>query len=601
MILPLGRTPTLELGARLVDGGARFRAFTTTAKSCGLRLFDGEGHAIATHAMQPAPDLGPGMFEAFVPGALEGALYKLVLDDRELPDPYARFLPDGVHGPARIERARHTWRFEAPVRPLAEMVVYELHVGTFTEEGTYAAATERLRDLVDLGVTAVELMPLAAAAGHRGWGYDGVAAFAPFAPYGSRDDLARFVDEAHGLGLSVLLDVVYNHFGPSGNYLSAYSPDYFHHDRKNAWGDAPDYAHPAMRALVLESARMWLEEMRFDGLRLDATHAIVDTSEVHILAELAETVKSLTPPRILVAEDDRNEPALVTKLGLDAIWADDFHHEVHVTLTGERDGYYGAYEGGAAGIARAIDRGWVFEGQPYAAHDDAPRGKPADDLAAPSFVYCVQNHDQVGNRAFGERITAGTSIDRYCAASVLLLSLPMTPLLFMGQEWAASTPFLYFTDHDEELGKLVSAGRREEFKRFAAFTDPAVRERIPDPQAEETFLRSKLDWAERETGDHARVLALYRAMLRLRKTDPVLRSDGREGLRATAQGNVLIVERSVASDMRVVLVNFGDEAVDLPSLPLPATDVRLLFASGRASTTSVLPPETALVLALRAF
>ncbi len=588
----------LELGARVVEGGVRFRTFVTTSASCAVRLLDDAGRPIATHPMQLAPDLGPGFFEVTLQGVPAGALYTFLVGDRELPDPYARFVPRGVHGPARVEGTSHPWRFPPIGRPLAEMVIYELHVGAFTAEGTYAAAAARLPDLVELGVNTIELMPLSSAAGQRGWGYDGVAHFAPFAPYGSRDELARFVDEAHGLGLSVLLDVVYNHFGPSGNYLYAYSPDYFARGVKNAWGDAPDYAHPVMRAFVLENARMWLDELRFDGLRLDATHAIVDPSTPHVLAELAASVAELAPKRVLVAEDDRNEPSLVTTFGLDGIWADDFHHQVHVTLTGERDGYYATYDAGAAGIARAIERGWLFEGAAYGHHDGAPRGQPGGELPAASFVYCLQNHDQIGNRAFGERLTTTVTLDAYCAASVLLLALPMTPVLFMGQEWAATTPFLYFTDHDQELGRLVSAGRREEFKRFAAFTDPHVRETIPDPQAVSTFERSRLDWSERTRGEHARVLALYREMLRLRREDPVLRDRDRRGLRARAEGDVVVVERRAGDEVRLVLVNVGRAPADLAALA--GEGCRLVLSSRGDHVATALAPETAVLLAGRA-
>jgi maltooligosyltrehalose trehalohydrolase len=473
------------------------------------------------------------------------------------------------------------------------MIVYELHVGTFTDAGTYAAAAERLRYLVDLGVTAIELMPLSAFAGVHGWGYDGVAPFAPHASYGSREDLARFVDAAHGLGLSVLLDVVYNHLGPSGNYLAAYSPAYFAKDRRNRWGAALDFTQPAVRALVLESARMWLEDLRFDGLRLDATHAIDDPSPDHVLSELARSVKTMTPRRVLVAEDERIDPARVTRDGLDGIWADDVHHQIHATLSGEQDGYYGAYVPGAPGVARAIERG--------------------GSLPPAAFVVSLQNHDQIGNRALGERLSSlpGVSLDLFCAASVLLLALPTTPLLFMGQEWAASSPFLYFTDHDPELGALVSAGRRDEFRSFSAFADPDARARIPDPQARATFERSRLDWAERTRPPHARVLAVHRAMIHLRRSDPVLRRAERDRLRATAWGDVLVVERpSVAGkgasaatstdDLRIVVTNFGRApAVTRALLPPGASDVRLLLSSSEASSLELTPPETTLVLAAR--
>jgi maltooligosyltrehalose trehalohydrolase len=588
----------LLLGAQPGRDGTGFGLFTTTTERCALRLFDASGTPAALHAMAP---IGDGFFQVEIPGVGHGALYAFELDGRQLPDPYARFLPHGVTGPAMVVEPRHVWRHGPGVaRPLSEHVIYELHVGTFSEMGTYAGVVERLPELAALGVTAIELMPVAAFAGQRGWGYDGVALYAPFAPYGTPDELRQLVDEAHGLGLSVLLDVVYNHFGPAGNHLSAYSPAYFSTEIRNAWGDAPDYGHPPMRRLVLENALYWLRDFRFDGLRLDAAHAVVDRSPRHVLRELADRVAGLSPRRLLIAEDDRNDPASVTELGLDAVWADDFHHAVRVTLTGERDGYYASYQPEVAELARTITQGWLYEGQSYAL-TGKPRGKPARALDAPAFVYCIQNHDQVGNRALGDRLTASVSIEQFRAVSTLLLFLPMTPMLFMGQEWAASSPFLYFTDHDPELGRLVSQGRREEFKHFAAFTDPAIRARIPDPQDVETFRRSRLRWDERDKEPHAGVLALHRALLSLRRSDPVLEVASRDGLSARAAGDVLAVTRTAGGESRLLLVNLGPAPAPLADLGLTARDARaLLWSDGRppgGAPPAAVPPATAVILA----
>jgi maltooligosyltrehalose trehalohydrolase len=550
------------LGARWVGGETRFGLYATGVESCAVRLFDAQGVARTTHPMQA---LGGGYYEASVAEARPGTLYKFVLHGRELPDPYARALPFGVHGPARVAPAQYSPK-NPPVTPsLAEQVIYELHVGTFTREGTYDAARQHLGYLAGLGVTAIELMPVASFAGARGWGYDGVAHYAPFAPYGSPDDLRRLVDEAHGYGLAVILDVVYNHFGPSGNYLSAYSPDYFAGEA-TPWGEAPNFACPAMRRYAVENAIYWLEEFGFDGLRLDAIHAIVDSSEEHVLRELTAAVQQLGK-RLLFAEDERNDPATVTSLGFDAIWADDFHHQVRVTLTRENDGYYAAYRPGAQGIADAINGGWIYRGQTYP-RTGKPRGRPALGLLAESLVYCIQNHDQIGNRAFGDRLSAAVSIEAYRAASMLLLLLPMTPLLFMGQEWAATTPFLYFTDHEGDLGRAIVEGRREEFRGFAAFDDPTTRARVPDPQALATFEASKLDWRERADPLRAGVLDLYRELLYLRRSDPVLRHGSREGLRAEVTGDVLVVSRRWGGDVRVLCVNFGASAAALDRLAL---------------------------------
>ncbi|HEY3497807.1 MAG TPA: malto-oligosyltrehalose trehalohydrolase, partial [Polyangiaceae bacterium] len=510
------------LGARPLPRGTRFRVFAE-ARSCRVRLCEADG---AVRSERELEALGDGFFEATLEEARHGTLYRYVLDGRELPDPYARFLPFGVHGPAMVIEPRHSWRFEPVSRALREQVLYELHVGTFTRAGTYAAAAERLPALAELGITTVELLPLAAFPGARGWGYDGVALYAPFAGYGTPDDLRAFVDAAHALGLGVVLDVVYNHLGPDGNYLGAYSSRYFTARHRTAWGDAPNFEDAPFRSYALDNARYWLEDFRFDGLRLDATHAIVDESPCHFLRELAGEVKELTPRRLLFAEDERNAPELVTDFGLDAVWADDFHHQVHVTLTGEREGYYAGYAPGAADLARTLERGWLYEGQPFPPKNEA-RGASAAGLSAESLLYAIQNHDQIGNRARGERLNALVSLDEYLAASLLFLCLPMTPLLFMGQEWAASTPFGYFTDHHPELGKLVSAGRLREFAAFEAFREGDAAKLVLDPQAEETFLASQLVWEERTQEPHARTLGLYHALLRLRRCDPVLRHSSR--------------------------------------------------------------------------
>jgi maltooligosyltrehalose trehalohydrolase len=477
------------------------------------------------------------------------------------------------------------WRSPGVTRPLREHVFYELHVGTFTKWGTYLAAAERLPELARLGVTTIELMPLSAFAGRRGWGYDGVAHFAPFAPYGRPDDLRELVDTAHDLGLSVLLDVVYNHFGPSGNYLSQYSPDYFASSAATPWGAGPNFGHPVMRRYVLDNARYWLDEFCFDGLRLDAVQTIVDHSEVHILRELASEVAELRPKKLLVAETDQNDPRLVTALGCDAIWADDFHHQVRVTLTRERDGYYGMFSPGLAGIAQVVEHGWLRG------------GSVATELEAERLVYFIQNHDQIGNRAFGNRLCADVSLDAYAAVSTLLLLLPMTPLVFMGQEWAASSPFLYFTDHEPGLGELVSRGRREEFKDFEAFRDRSARESIPDPQAPETFAASRLRWEERDEPAHRRILEIYRELLLLRRTDRVFAAAGRESLNVQVIDSVLSIRIEVGTDTRLVLVNVGDVAVALPDLDVSDALWEELFAT--RSSPGELAAASALVLAKR--
>ena len=335
------------LGALAHATGTRFALWTSMASRCAVRILE-KGRPSRSFAMGAD---GEGIFSVEVPDVGHGTRYVFVVDESEIRDPYATYLPDGVSAPAMVwdfVRFKHV----GIARPLREHVIYELHVGTFTTPGTYAAAASRLRDLVELGVTAIELMPIGAFPGLRGWGYDVVAHYAAYAPYGDPDELRAFIDEAHGLGLAVLLDVVYNHFGPVGNVLPAYGVEYFTAKHETPWGDAPNFEHPAMRRYVARNVRYWLEDFRFDGLRLDAVHAIADDSARHILTEIAEVAANLSPPRLLIAEDDRNDPQIVERHAFDGVWADDFHHQVRVGLTGEQDGYYAAYTGDAVQLAR---------------------------------------------------------------------------------------------------------------------------------------------------------------------------------------------------------------------------------------------------------
>jgi maltooligosyltrehalose trehalohydrolase len=560
-------TWSLTLGANPTPAGVRFRVWAPAATRVDVVLYDGD--ADAAHPLAPE---GAGYFAGEVRGAGAGARYRYRLDGGEAyPDPASRSQPDGVHGASEVvDPDAFAWTDGAwgGVAPDA-LVIYELHVGTFTPAGTFDAAVDRLDDVAALGATAVEVMPIAAFPGARNWGYDGVDLYAPAAPYGGPAGFKRFVDAAHARGLGVILDVVYNHFGPEGNYLYAVTGGRFFTDRRRTpWGDAIAYDGPdgaAVRDFAVQNALYWAHEYHVDGLRLDATHAILDQSPVHVLAEIAERLHGLERPRVLIAEDERNERALVTPrgaggLGLDAVWADDFHHQVRRLVAGDREGYFRSFGGTAAELATTLRRGWFFEGQPTA--DGEPRGTPADGLPPRAFVYCVQNHDQVGNRALGDRLNHAVPLPVYRAASALLLLSPYTPLLWMGQEWAASTPFQYFTDHPPELGRLVTAGRREEFGAFAAFSDPAARERIPDPQAEETFARSKLRWDERAEAPHAGVLALYRELLALRRTEPALRTADRAGFAVAALGDRgLALRRSAAGGADVlVVVTFGGGA-----------------------------------------
>ena len=558
-----------RLGAQYLPGthSTRFRVWSTRAEQVAVRI-DGQDHPLA-----PLSDpQHPGIFQAVLEVG-PGTRYLFVLDGEAVPDPYARFMPDGVHGEAEVFAfGRYEWqdtRWHG--LKLEECIFYELHIGTFTPEGTYAAAQQKLPELKALGVTAIELLPLAAFAGERGWGYDGVALYAPHAPYGRPEELKAFVDAAHQLGMAVFLDVVYNHFGPDGNYLSRYSPSYFTDRFQSPWGDGLDYSERHMRRLITENARMWLREYHMDGLRLDATQNMQDDSDKHILQELAEQVHELGGTHLMLAEDYRNLSMLVTDYHLDGIWVDDFHHEMRVTLTGEQDGYYKAFAGGAEALARTINRGWTYEGQVWPLKEDdllpgGKRGKKADALEAPSFVYFIQNHDQIGNRARGDRMTDTERVTpaAFRGASTLLLSLPMTPLLFQGQEWAASTPFPFFSDHHGELGHLVSEGRKEEFGHFEGFSGEVL-----DPQDKRTFELAKLNWEERNVGEHAATLKLYQDLLGLRKTDPVLRQRTRQAITAGSVGELLWVRWQTDAGQRALLWNTGKTEQQAAELKVP--------------------------------
>jgi len=460
-----------------------------------------------------------------------GRDYGFVVDEAgPFPDPRSPFQPHGVHGRSRaIDHASFQWTdagWQAP--PLATAVIYELHVGTFSNAPTFDGVIHGLDHLVKLGVTHVELMPVAEFAGDRGWGYDGVDLYAPHHAYGGPDGLKRLVDACHARGLAVLLDVVYNHLGPAGNYLSKFGP-YFTDRYKTPWGEAVNFdgaGSDEVRRFFCDNALMWLRDYHFDGLRLDAVHAIVDMSAVHICEQLRNEVAALEAQSgrrlVVIAESDLNDPRLVRPVeqggyGLDAQWSDDFHHALHVTLTGERTGYYRDFCG-IRDLAAAIQHGFVVAGHysPFRrrVHGRVPRG-----LRGSQFVIAAQNHDQIGNRARGDRFSALTTSGKLKIAAAVLLFAPFVPLLFQGEEWAASTPFLYFTDHEEELGTLVRDGRVREFSAFG--WNPTD---IPDPQSPETFAASQLNWREIDEPSHAGMLDWHRALLRLRRERPDLAS-----------------------------------------------------------------------------
>lgn len=516
------------------------------------------------YAMQGPDDRG--WWSCQVEDAGPGADYGFLLDNdpRCYPDPRSKWQPNGVHGLSRIyDESAFEWsdtRFQAP--PLESAIIYELHIGTFTPEGTFDAAAGKLDYLAGLGVTHVELMPVNAFDGEHGWGYDGVALFSVHGPYGGPDGLKRFVNAAHQTGLAVLLDVVYNHFGPSGNYTGKFGP-YIVSSHHTPWGGAvnlEDAGSAEVRRFFCDKALMWLRDFHIDGLRIDAVHAFVDRSAIHFLEQLATEVEileaALARRLVLIAESDLNNPRIVTPreaggLGIDAQWNDDFHHALFAVLNeSESQGYYADF-GTLEQLAKALERTFVYDGI-YSRYRRRVHGRPTYGLSQHRFLGYIQTHDQVGNRAVGDRISHITGLERAKIAAALYLLGPFVPMLFQGEEWAASTPFLYFADHnDRELARAVSEGRKKEFSAFG--WDPAS---IPDPESPSTFDASKLRWDEAKVGDHAEMLAWYRALIRLRKSAPSL-NDG-------AAGKVHVIFDEQAKWLRMqrgnvtVICNLGD-------------------------------------------
>jgi maltooligosyltrehalose trehalohydrolase len=532
-----------------------------------------------------------------------GDLYGYIVDDDgPFPDPRSAFQPSGVHGLSMcVDHALFTWsdhRWEPP--PLAAAVIYELHVGTFSESATFEGAISRLPHLVELGVTHVELMPVAEFSGTRGWGYDGVDLFAPHHEYGRPDDLKRLIDACHGRGLAVILDVVYNHFGPSGNYVSRFGP-YVTDRYKTPWGGAVNLdgaGSDEVRRFICDNAVMWLRDYHFDGLRIDAVHAFIDTSATHLLEQLACEVDELEATigrhLVLIAESDLNDPRIVRSresggYGIDAQWSDDFHHALHTVLTGERSGYYEDF-GALMHLAAAFQEVFVYAGT-YSPFRNRVHGRPPDNLPGWRFVVAAQNHDQIGNRATGDRLVHLTSPGRLKIAAALLLTSPFVPLLFQGEEWGASTPFQYFTAHeDEELGAKVREGRRHEFAAFG--WDPAM---IPDPQAVETFERSRLRWDQLEQPANAGLLDWYRSLIKLRRDNPALRDGDRAHCRVTWNDEeqwIVVHRRHIA-----IACNLGNR-----SRIVPADNASGVLLASEPSIAVrdhgvTLPPDSVAVLA----
>jgi len=550
----------------------------------------------------PLQQSSGGWWEARVQAARPAMDYAYFLDDEDLalPDPRSPWQPNGVHGPSRIlDHSAFPWTdaaWEAP--PLSSAIVYELHIGTFTPEGTLDAAQTKLVSLRELGITHVELMPVNSFPGVQGWGYDGVDLFAPHQPYGSPDALKRFVDACHARGLAVLLDVVYNHLGPDGNYLGKFGP-YFTAAHHTPWGDAvnlEDRGSHEVRRFFCDNALMWLRDYHFDGLRLDAVHAYMDRSAINFMEQLGAEVHALQAHTgrsyVVIAESDLNDPRFVTAreaggYGLDAQWSDDFHHALFSVLTGERSGYYADF-GSLADLAKSLREVFVYDGR-FSRYRDRIQGRPVVNLPASRFLGYSQDHDQVGNRAKGDRLGQIVSLGRAKIAAALELTAPFVPMIFQGEEWAASSPFLFFTNHGEELGKLISEGRKKEFAAFG--WNPAD---IPDPQSPKTFQRSKLNWDERTTAPHAEMLDWYRRLIALRHATPDLTDPDRSRVhvRFSEEAKWLVMERGSVT----VAVSIAKNPVTLQVRA--GSSIALASSPGmqRSNNSLTLPPDSVAIL-----
>ena len=558
----------VELQAR---DGAHARVWAPRRSSIDVRL---EGSSRRWRLEREAD----GHFSGSLDGIRAGDRYWFELDgELRRPDPASRSQPDGPHGPsAVVDPSAFAWTDRGWTGPGPDgQVIYEMHVGTFTPEGTWLAAAAQLEPLADLGITMIEMMPVADFAGRHGWGYDGVNLYAPTRLYGTPDDLRTFIDRAHALGVSVILDVVYNHVGPDGNYLSDFSHDYFTSRYTNDWGEALNFeSSPPARSFFVENASYWIDEFHFDGLRLDATQDIHDDSKEHVVAELIRRARAAAAPRAIyvVAENEPQDTTLVREPaagghGGDALWNDDYHHTAVVALTGKREAYYFDYRGSPQEFVSAAKYGYLYQGQWYR-WQKKRRGTPGLDLPARAFVSYLENHDQVANTPFGRRLHQIAAPGLLRAVTALTLLGPATPMLFQGQEFASSAPFLYFADHKPELRAPVARGRREFLSQFPSVTDPDVLQALPSPTVEETFRRCKLDLAERER--HSEWYAFHRDLIQLRRSDPVLLRAARQRPEGAVLGNNAFALRFLGGPDgdRLLIVNLGCD-LDLQPIPEP--------------------------------
>jgi malto-oligosyltrehalose trehalohydrolase len=575
----------MPFGAQIrQDGAVRFALWAPVARRVELCLEQEDDETLL-----PMTPQGDGWFHLVTDQAKAGSRYRYRIDGGlRVPDPASRFQPGDIHGPSQVVDSGHfewgdaDWRG----RPWEEAVIYELHVGAFSETGDYRSIIGHLDHLVELGVTAIELMPLADFPGARDWGYDGALLFAPDSCYGTPDELKALIEAAHQKGLMVFLDVVYNHFGPEGNYLHAYAPQFFTERHHTPWGaainfDGPDSA--TVRRFFVHNALYWLEEYHLDGLRLDAVHAILDDSSPDILEELAIAVRK-GPGRNrhlhLVLENDHNAAHYLTRdeqgrpRHYVAQWNDDIHHSLHVLLTGERDGYYMDYDDRPVEhLGRCLAEGFAYQGERSRFRQGATRGEPSGSLPSTAFISFMQNHDQVGNRAFGERLSTLIAPAPLRAALAILLLAPSPPLLFMGEEFASPVPFLFFCDFGADLVEAVTEGRRREFARFTRFADPQLRQSIPDPNAPDTFQRSRLAWEDLPEPFHQEWFGFYRRLLRLRREWIIPRLGGMRGggeFRPLGQSGLRLRWTLGDGSCLSLLANLGDLSLPVDHDLVPA-------------------------------
>lgn len=592
-------TRRIPIGAEAQDGGGvHFRVWAPGRRQVDVVLEPdfGPDPPAEARAIALEPEEA-GYWSGLVAEAGVGSRYRFRLDGaaESYPDPASRFQPEGAHGPSEVIDPRtYVWEDAGwQGASLAGQVIYEMHVGTFTPEGTFEAAIGELPELASLGITLIEVMPVAEFVGRFGWGYDGVDLFAPTRLYGLPDDFRRFVDRAHAVGIGVILDVVYNHFGPTGNYLSAYSRDYFSTKHATDWGEALNFDgenSAPVREFFLANAGYWIDEYHLDGLRLDAIHSIVDDSSDPIVAAVTRRVRQAAAGRktIVIAENERQDARAVRNpadggWGLDASFNDDFHHAARVAATGHNEFYYGDYQGSPQELVSAVKFGFLYQGQ-WNARQAGRRGSTAWDVPAERFVVFLQNHDQVANSGLGLRMHDLTSPGRYRALTALLLLSPQTPLLFQGQEFGASSPFLYFADHDVDLAKLVREGRQEFLRQFPRLTGPQSPLAMIDPCDPHTFELSKIDFSQRQT--HAKIYALHRDLIQLRREDPVFSSQRSDRIHGAVIGPEAFLLRYFGDDEedRLVLVNLGRDftwspvAEPLAAAP-PDMDWKLLWTS----------------------